>query len=49
VCDRTCRAIHLDSSFLIDLLRETTKGRLGGALDFIESLDNHEVLRVIGY
>jgi tRNA(fMet)-specific endonuclease VapC len=38
--------IHLDSSFLIDLLRETTKGRPGGALDFIESLDDHEVLGV---
>ena len=38
--------IHLDSSFLIDLLRETTKGRPGRALDFIESLDDHEVLGV---
>ena len=38
--------IHLDGSFLIDLLRETTTGRPGGALDFIESLDDHEVLGV---
>jgi predicted nucleic acid-binding protein len=38
--------IHLDSSFLIDLLRETTKGRPGGALDFIESLDGAEILAV---
>lgn len=38
--------IHLDSSFLIDLLRETTRGRPGPALDFIESLDPDEVLGV---
>jgi len=38
--------IHLDSSFLIDLLRETANGRPGPALDFIESLDPNEVLGV---
>ena len=38
--------IHLDSSFLIDLLRETASGRPGPALDFIESLDPTEVLGV---
>lgn len=36
--------IHLDSSFLIDLLRETARGRPGPALEFIESLDPNEVL-----
>ncbi len=38
--------IHLDSSFLIDLHRETATGRPGGALDWIESLDPDEVLAV---
>ena len=38
--------IHLDSSFLIDLLRETARGRPGPALDFIESLDPDEILGV---
>ena len=38
--------IHLDSSFLIDLLREQAKERPGAALDFIESLDPSEVLAV---
>jgi tRNA(fMet)-specific endonuclease VapC len=38
--------IHLDSSFLIDLLRETASGRAGPALEFIESLDPNEVLAV---
>jgi predicted nucleic acid-binding protein len=36
--------IHLDSSFLIDLLRETTRGRASAALDFIEHLDDREIL-----
>ena len=36
--------IHLDSSFLIDLTRETTRGRPGGALDFIEHLPDDETL-----
>jgi tRNA(fMet)-specific endonuclease VapC len=38
--------IHFDSSFLIDLLRETTGDRLGPAFDLIESLDEHELLGV---
>jgi tRNA(fMet)-specific endonuclease VapC len=38
--------IQLDSSFLIDLLRETARGRPGPALEFIESLDPNEVLGV---
>ena len=38
--------IHLDSSFLIDLLRETVSGRPGPALDFIESLDPKDLLCV---
>jgi len=36
--------IHLDTSFLIDLHRETATGRPGPALDLIESLDPDEVL-----
>ena len=38
--------IHLDSSFLIDLLRETHRGRPGGALEFIEGLEGSDVLAV---
>jgi tRNA(fMet)-specific endonuclease VapC len=38
--------IHLDSSFLIDLLRETARERPGPALDLIESLDAAEILAV---
>lgn len=38
--------IHLDSSFLIDLLRETAKERPGPAFDLIESFDESEVLCV---
>jgi tRNA(fMet)-specific endonuclease VapC len=38
--------IHFDSSFLIDLLRETTNERLGPAFDLIESLDPDEILGV---
>ena len=38
--------IHLDSSFLIDLLRETARERPGPAFDLIESLDASEVLAV---
>jgi predicted nucleic acid-binding protein len=38
--------IHLDSSYLIDLHRETKRGRLGPALDFIETFDETEVLAV---
>jgi tRNA(fMet)-specific endonuclease VapC len=38
--------IHLDSSFLIDLQRELARGRPGPALDFIEGVDDTEVLAV---
>jgi tRNA(fMet)-specific endonuclease VapC len=38
--------IHLDTSYLIDLLRETVRGRPGDALDFIERLDPDESLAV---
>ena len=38
--------IHLDSSFLLDLLRETARERPGPAFDLIESLDADEVLGV---
>ncbi len=38
--------IHLDSSFLIDLLRETARKRPGPAFDLIESSDESEVLCV---
>ncbi|MGQ0736500.1 MAG: type II toxin-antitoxin system VapC family toxin [Acidobacteriota bacterium] len=38
--------IHLDSSFLIDLLRETTRERPGPAFDLVESLDATELLAV---
>jgi tRNA(fMet)-specific endonuclease VapC len=38
--------IHLDTSFLIDLLRETVRARPGGALDFIEGLEPDETLAV---
>jgi tRNA(fMet)-specific endonuclease VapC len=38
--------IHLDSSLLIDLIRETTRGKPGPALDFMESVDDRELLAV---
>ena len=38
--------IHLDSSFLIDLLRETLKDRPGPAVGLIESFDEDDVLGV---
>lgn len=38
--------IHLDSSFLIDLQRETLEDRPGPAWDLIESFDESEVLGV---
>lgn len=38
--------IQFDSSFLIDLLRETTTGRLGPAFEFMEGLDDGEELGV---
>jgi predicted nucleic acid-binding protein len=37
---------HLDSSVLIDLLRETARTRPGPAFDAMESLDEDEVLAV---
>ena len=38
--------IHLDSSFLIDLLREQARERPGPAFDLIESLDPGDLLAV---
>ena len=38
--------IHLDSSLLIDLLRETGRERPGPAFDALESIDDDEVLGV---
>ena len=38
--------IHLDSSFLIDLLRETSRERLGPAFEAIESFEESEILAV---
>jgi tRNA(fMet)-specific endonuclease VapC len=38
--------IHLDSSLLIDLLRETVRERPGPAFDALESLDDDEPLGV---
>jgi tRNA(fMet)-specific endonuclease VapC len=38
--------IHFDSSFLIDFLRECTRERPGAAFDFIEALEETEVLGV---
>jgi len=38
--------IHLDSSFLIDLLRETARERPGRAFELIESFDANEILGV---
>jgi predicted nucleic acid-binding protein len=38
--------IHLDSSFLIDLDRETKRERPGPAFDLMESLDDGEILCV---
>jgi tRNA(fMet)-specific endonuclease VapC len=38
--------IHLDSSLLIDLLRETLRERPGPAFDALESLDDTELLGV---
>jgi tRNA(fMet)-specific endonuclease VapC len=41
--------IHLDSSFLIDLLREAARERPGPAFDRVESLDPNETLGVSVY
>lgn len=38
--------MHFDSSFLIDLLRETSRERPGPAIEFLESLDPDEVLGI---
>jgi tRNA(fMet)-specific endonuclease VapC len=38
--------MHLDTSFLIDLLRESARGRPGPALDFIEAVDDRETIGV---
>jgi predicted nucleic acid-binding protein len=38
--------MHLDSSLLIDLIRETARGRPGPALDLMESIDDDEILAV---
>jgi tRNA(fMet)-specific endonuclease VapC len=38
--------IHLDSSFLIDLQRETGRNQPGPAFEFLESLDDAEILGV---
>ena len=38
--------IHLDSSLLIDLLRETARERPGPAVELLESLDDGEILAV---
>lgn len=38
--------IHLDTSFLIDLLREISRERPGAALDLVESFDDNEILAV---
>lgn len=38
--------IHLDSSVLIDLLRETARGKPGAAVELFETLDEHEILAV---
>jgi predicted nucleic acid-binding protein len=37
---------HLDTSFLIDLLRETAAGRPGPALDLMEAFEDDELLGV---
>jgi tRNA(fMet)-specific endonuclease VapC len=38
--------LHLDTSFLIDLERETSRDKPGPAFDFLEALDPSEVLAV---
>jgi len=38
--------MHLDSCFLIDLLRETARERPGPATEFLETLDSTEILGV---
>jgi predicted nucleic acid-binding protein len=36
--------IHLDTSFVVDLLREQRQGRFGAASEYLESLADEEVL-----
>jgi len=38
--------IHFDTSFLIDLQRELTSERPGPAFEFMEDLDDREIVRV---
>lgn len=38
--------LHLDTTFLIDLERETSRDRPGAAFEFLESLDASEILAV---
>jgi predicted nucleic acid-binding protein len=38
--------IHLDTTILIDLQRELERERPAGAFEFLEALDEHEVLAV---
>lgn len=38
--------IHFDTTFLIDLQRELARERLGPAFEFLEGLDDGEILRV---
>jgi tRNA(fMet)-specific endonuclease VapC len=38
--------IHLDSSFLVDLQRELARDRPGPAFEFLEDLNDQELLRV---
>ena len=38
--------IHFDTTFLIDLQRELARERLGPAFEFLEELDDREILRV---
>ena len=38
--------IHLDTSFLVDLLREANRGQPGRATRFLSTLDEEEVLGV---
>jgi tRNA(fMet)-specific endonuclease VapC len=34
---------HLDTSFLVDLLRETSRGRVGPATSLLENLENEKL------
>jgi len=41
--------IHLDTSFLVDLRREMARERIGAAFEFLEGLDDGEILGVSVY